>query len=124
LWGSRLGDPPRDEWLNLPVEFRGKGAAGAMAWARLGKLVESVDIWAGALKPGAVIQTWKVAGDYERVRDGLDPHNIGHSFIFLRYTRVGSGITGMRVADQGFISGRNVRKGEWGYWVGANIFCG
>ena len=40
----------------------------------------------GKLKPGAVIQTWVDAGDHDTVRDGKEPQDYGHSFIFLNYT--------------------------------------
>jgi hypothetical protein len=126
LWGSLMGNNMEDrlEWLALPEEYRGKGAAGAMVWDGRGELVESGDIWAGKLKPGAVIQVWRDGRDPDRVKEGRVPESIGHSFIFLKYTKVGSGITGMKVADQGFFRvGQTVRRGDWGYWVGANIFC-
>ena len=121
LWGSFM--TPLETWMKLPEQYRGKGAAGAMAWANLGFLIEGTDIWSGRLKPGAVIQTWRNRRDYERVRDGKLPSSYGHSFIFLSYVRNGRSIRGMKIADQGFQSSRTLKRGEYGYWVGANTLC-
>jgi hypothetical protein len=119
LWSSYVG--AGKAWFDLPEQYRGKGAAGAMAYKGWGTLVEGVDIWAGKLKPGAVIQTWVDAADYPRVRDGKPSEGTGHSFIFLHYVRSGKSITGMVIADQGYQSGAPLKKGDYGYWVGANI---
>ena len=121
LWGSFM--KPLDTWLKLPKAYRGKGAAGAMAWANLGFLIEERDIWSGRLKSGAVIQTWRHHRDYERVRDGKEPKSYGHSFIFLSYVRNGKSIVGIKMADQGFQSDSTLKRGEYGYWVGANTLC-
>ncbi|WP_372894707.1 LysM peptidoglycan-binding domain-containing protein [Stieleria sp.] len=123
LWGSFI-NTKTNSWFNLPEKYRGKGAAGAMAYAKLGTLVEQQGIWAGNLKPGAVIQTWSTKSNYELVRDNKRPRGIGHSFIFLRYSTSGGNIVGMHIADQGY-QGRNVlSRGHWGYWVGANLVKG
>lgn len=119
LWGSLIS--PKKTWLELPEEYRGKGAPGAMASVGLGTLVNSDGIWAGNLQPGAVIQTWAVASDYEQVRDGGGPTSYGHSFIFLNYIYSGSAISGIAIADQGYQSSRPLTKGDYGYWVGANL---
>ena len=37
------------------------------------------------------------------------------------YVKTGNAFTGMVIADQGFQSGRALKKEEYGYWVGANI---
>jgi hypothetical protein len=119
LWGSLI--QYADAWKKLPEKYRGKGAAGAVASIGLGTLVDAADIWAGKLMPGAVLQTWVNAGDFERVRDGKAPTSYGHSFIFLNYVYKGSAISGLAIADNGF-QGRDVlAKGEYGYWVGANL---
>jgi hypothetical protein len=60
-----------------------------MAYAGLGTLVDSDAIWAGKLEPGAVIQTWAVASDYGRVKNGQKPTSYGHSFLFLNYVYSG-----------------------------------
>jgi hypothetical protein len=94
-----------------------------MAWANLGFLIEETEIWSGRLKPGAVIQTWRRRRDYERVRDGKEPKSYGHSFIFLSYVRNGGSIVGIKMADQGWQSSATLKRGEYGYWVGANTLC-
>jgi len=114
---------PQKTWRDLPEEYRGKGAAGAMAWAGLGTLVESDGIWGGLLKPGAVVQVWKHPDDFERVKSGnaVVDGSYGHSFIFLHYTYVGSTIDGMVIADQGYQNSRPVARGEYAYWIAANL---
>jgi hypothetical protein len=119
IWSSHIGDGVR--WKTLPEKYRGKGAAGAMAMKGWGTLVEGPDIWAGKLKPGAVIQAWKNAGDHDKVRDGDSRGVSGHSFIFLHYVKTGSSITGMVIADQGYQSGSPLKRTKYAYWVGANI---
>jgi hypothetical protein len=119
LWSSHIGDGKR--WRTLPEKYRGKGAAGAMAWKGWGTLVEGPDIWAGKLKRGAVIQAWDDARDHDKVRDGNAQGVGGHSFIFLHYVKSGSLITGMVIADQGYQSGKPLKRSDYGYWVGANI---
>ncbi|MDQ6436449.1 hypothetical protein RB623_20560 [Mesorhizobium sp. LHD-90] len=119
LWSSYIG--VGKAWFDLPEKYRGKGAAGAIAYKGWGTLVEGVDIWAGKLKPGAVIQAWGDAADYPRVRDGKASESGGHSFIFLHYVKSGTTITGMVIADQGYQNGSPLKKGDYGYWVGANI---
>lgn len=119
LWGSLIQF--KNRWLKLPEEYRGKGAAGAMAWAGRGTLVEMEDIWAGKLKPGAVIQTWTNRDDFDRVQAGGSATDSGHSFIFLNYIYDGSAITGMAVADQGNKDLKPLVQGVYGYWVGANL---
>jgi hypothetical protein len=123
LWGSYIA--PKKTWLELPEEYRGKGAAGAMAWARAGELVGSDGIWSGALEPGAVIQTWKSPGDFEDVKSGdaVVDGSYGHSFIFLNYAYSGSAISGIVIADQGYQSDEPLVKGDYAYWVGANLLA-
>lgn len=119
LWGSI--NKPLDSWLEIDESYRGKGAAGAMAWADLGTLVDESEIWRGALLPGAVIQVWGSADTYEKVRDG-EAADIGHSFIHLNYVYEGGAIIGMAVADQSYygVDELATRTG-WGWWVGANL---
>ncbi len=121
LWGSYIA--PKKTWLELPEEYRAKGAAGAMAWAGMGTLVDSDGIWRGDLTPGAVIQVWRSAADFDLVKEGnaVVDGSYGHSFFFLNYVKAGSSITGIVIADQGFQSGDPLSKGEYAYWVGANL---
>jgi hypothetical protein len=117
LWGSHI--EPKKTWLDLPEEYRGKGAAGAMAWAKIGTLVDSDGIWRGDLKPGAVIQVWKSPADFDRVKQGdaVVDGSYGHSFIFLNYSYSGSAISGIVIADQGYQDGDPLAKGEYSYWA-------
>ena len=119
LWGSYID--PKKTWLDLPEFYRGKGAAGAMAYEGLGRLVDSNGIWRGDLEPGAVIQTWHDAADVDRVRDGDLPVSYGHSFIFLNYVYTGSAISGIAMADQGYQNSAPLAQGDYGFWVGANL---
>src|SRR5262249_17626487 len=48
LWYSYIND--KRTWLSLPWEYRGAGAAGAMAYSGLGRLVDQAGIWAGKLQ--------------------------------------------------------------------------
>jgi hypothetical protein len=92
-----------------------------MAYIGLASLVDGAGIWRGELQEGAVLQAWKVAADYYRVRDGDAPGSYGHSFIFLNYLHSDTAITGMRIADQGFLGDRPfVTRGEFALWFGAN----
>ena len=75
-------------WWSLPEKYRGKGNAGAIAYAGMGTLVDTSGIWGGQLRPGALMQVWRFKEDYEQVVRGadvkkLDPY--GHSFIFISY---------------------------------------
>ncbi|MCA9091263.1 MAG: hypothetical protein KDA90_21825 [Planctomycetaceae bacterium] len=124
IWASK--NDPQSSWIVVDVNYRGKGAAGAMASIGMGTLVEGDDIWNGKLQPGAVIQTWKLRSDFERVRDGKVPQDIGHSFIFLRYAKDSSDkITGMLIADQGtdWCEPNQIKESQFEYWVAANIRC-
>lgn len=117
LWGSLIAQPA---WKNVPEAYRGLGAAGAVVWAGHGTLVDGVGIWRGDLEPGAVIQVWGSDADFESVKKGKSAY--GHSFVFLNYIYTGSAITGMAIADQGYQSGDPLPRGEWGVWIGANLF--
>lgn len=122
LWAMK--NDPKSTWLNLPQEYRGKGSAGAMTHLGRGSLVDKSSIWNGGLLPGALVQTWKLQSDFERVRDGDPATNIGHSFIFLEYVKNGSTIIGMKIADQGTgWDDGTLASGTFDYWVGANLTC-
>ncbi|WP_379934041.1 hypothetical protein [Maribacter chungangensis] len=112
-------------WRSLPKKFRGKGNAGAIAYAGMGTLVDSAEIWSGQLRPGALMQVWRFKEDYEQVVRGtdvkkLDPY--GHSFIFIGYVRDENHIiTGLRIADQGFQSYRPLIPRDYEVWWGVNL---
>ncbi len=112
-------------WRSLPEVYRGKGNAGAIAYAGMGTLVNTSEIWSGELKPGALVQVWRFKDDYEEVVRGtnvkkLDPY--GHSFIFIRYERDEENkITGLIIADQGFQSYRPLIPRDYEVWWGVNL---
>lgn len=112
-------------WRSLPVEYRGKGNAGAIAYAGMGTLVDSTGIWNGQLNPGALMQVWRYKEDYKQVVQGanvkkLDPY--GHSFIFIGYVRdENETITGLKIADQGFQSYRPLVPRDYDVWWAVNL---
>jgi hypothetical protein len=113
------------KWQSLPEEYRGKGNAGAIAYAGMGTLVDTPGIWAGQLRPGALMQVWRYTEDYEQVVQGvdvikLDPY--GHSFIFISYVRdEHNTIVGLNIADQGFQSYRPIVPRDYDVWWGVNL---
>ncbi|SEK54860.1 hypothetical protein SAMN04488008_101689 [Maribacter orientalis] len=112
-------------WRSLPEEYRGKGNAGAIAYAGMGTLVDSMGIWNGQLRPGALMQVWRFKDDYEKVVQGvnvkkLDPY--GHSFIFISYVRdEEKAIIGLNIADQGFQSYRPLIPRDYEVWWAVNL---
>lgn len=113
------------EWRNLPRKYRAKGNAGALAIAGLGKMIDTKGIWSGKLRPGALVQAWRLREDYERVRRGaeiLDFDPYGHSFIFLGYELDDKGvIQGLRIADQGHQGYRPLVPRDYEVWWGVNV---
>ncbi len=113
------------EWRSLPEEYRGKGNAGAIAYAGMGTLVDTTGIWSGQLRPGALMQVWWHKEDYEKVVRGvnvkkLDPY--GHSFIFISYVRdANNEIIGLKIADQGFQSYRPLLPRDYEVWWAVNL---
>ncbi|GAA4808536.1 hypothetical protein GCM10023330_14030 [Litoribaculum gwangyangense] len=112
-------------WRSLPEKYRGKGNAGAIAYAGMGTLIDSTGIWGGALKPGALMQVWRYEEDYEKVVQGvnvkkLDPY--GHSFIFISYVcNEKNDIIGLEIADQGFQSYRPILPRDYEVWWAVNL---
>ncbi|WP_149303141.1 hypothetical protein [Pareuzebyella sediminis] len=113
------------DWRSLPEKYRGKGNAGALAYAGMGTLVDSSGIWSGQLRPGALMQVWRFKEDYERVAEGVDVKKIdpyGHSFIFISYVRdEKNAIVGLKIADQGFQSYRPLIPRDYEVWWGVNL---
>lgn len=114
------------DWKSLPETYRGKGNAGAIAYAGMGTLIDSTGIWGGQLKPGALMQVWRYKEDYEQVVKGtdvkkLDPY--GHSFIFIDYVRDtnNNAIVGLKIADQGFQSYRPLIPRDYDVWWAVNL---
>jgi hypothetical protein len=80
IWGTLVA---QKGWDDVPDEYKGRGAAGAMAYAGLATLVDQQGVWRGDLEPGAVIQVWKTEAEFENAKNGKSA--FGHSFIFLNY---------------------------------------
>lgn len=112
-------------WRSLPKKYRGKGNAGAIAYAGMGKLVDWFGIWSGELKPGAMMQVWKHRKDYEKVVRGVNKKDFdpfGHSFIFIGYVRDDKNkIVGIRIADQGYQSYRPLVPDDYEVWWAVNL---
>jgi hypothetical protein len=112
-------------WRSLPIKYRGKGNAGAIAYAGMGTLVDWFGIWSGKLKPGAPMQVWKHRKDYEKVVRGVSKKNFdpfGHSFIFISYVRNEKGeIIGIKIADQGYQSYRLLVPDDYEVWWAVNL---
>ncbi len=112
-------------WRSLPERYRGKGNAGAIAYAGMGTLVDAIGVWGGQLRPGALMQVWRFKDDYEQVVQGVDVKELdpyGHSFIFIGYVRNEKNeITGLEIADQGFQSYRPLRPSDYEVWWGVNL---
>lgn len=112
-------------WRSLPIKYRGKGNAGAIAYAGMGTLVGRDGIWSGELRPGAPMQVWRFKDDYEDVVKGVDKKNFdpyGHSFIFIGYLRNEKNeIIGIRIADQGFQSYRPLLPRDYEVWWAVNL---
>ncbi|MBT2162792.1 hypothetical protein [Zobellia barbeyronii] len=113
------------EWRSLPEEYRGKGNAGAIAYAGMGTLVDASGIWSGQLRPGALMQVWRYEEDYEKVVQGVDVKKLdpyGHSFVFISYVRDDkNAIIGLRIADQGFQSYRPLVPRDYEVWWAVNL---
>ena len=112
-------------WHSLPNDYRGKGSAGAIAYAGMGTLMNGEEIWDGKLKPGAPMQVWKHRKDYEVVARGIntkDYYAYGHSFIFMGYVRnENHDIIGIRIADQGYQSYRALKPYDYEVWWAVNL---
>ncbi len=112
-------------WRSLPEKYRGKGNAGAIAYAGMGTLVDGSGIWSGELRPGAPMQVWRHRNDYEKVVRGVNHKNFdpfGHSFIFIGYVRDEKNeITGIRIADQGYQGYRPLLPNDYEVWWAVNL---
>ncbi|WP_281541202.1 hypothetical protein [Maribacter aestuarii] len=116
---------PQQGWRSLPEKYRGKGNAGAIAYAGMGTLVDSSGIWSGQLRPGALMQVWRLKEDYELVVQGVDVKKLdpyGHSFIFMDYVYDKDNvIVGIKIADQGFQSYRPLVPSDYEVWWAVNL---
>jgi len=101
LAGNQYG---HRNWSKIPVEYRGKGLAGALVHSKLATFVDNV--WDGGLKAGAAVQYYTSKENYDNVRDGKAiTTGYGHSVLFKEYTygldaNGKQEITGMVVHDQ------------------------
>ncbi len=136
LWSSHVDDA--DRWKKIDAKYRASGPPGALASKELGELVNHDEIWAGNLKPGAIIQIWDIY-DAKKVPTGVRangvkvfngihkaekvPDYMGHVFIFLKYERdAANKIIGMRIADQGTgWDAEIVKRSTFGLWIGVNL---
>lgn len=118
-----------DRLLDMPEQYRGTGAAGALVYAGLGKFVSESDIWAGKLEPGAAIQVWGNRKDFDLMRAGRIKENgkwrrindsdasfFGTSFIFIRYDTD----TNDRMLVRHFGGSEWKSKASFEKWVAAN----
>ncbi|MGK0495541.1 MAG: hypothetical protein ACJAU2_001933 [Maribacter sp.] len=116
---------PHQRWRSLPEKYRGKGNAGAIAYAGMGTLVDTSGIWSGQLRPGALMQVWRFKEDYEQVVQGVDVKKLdpyGHSFIFMSYVHdEDNTIIGIKIADQGFQSYRLLIPRDYEVWWAVNL---
>jgi Domain of unknown function (DUF4157) len=115
--------------LDVPEEYRGTGAAGALVYAGLGRFVSESDIWAGKLEPGAALQVWgnrkdfnlmragriKEDGKWRRINDS-DGSFSGTSFVFIRYDTD----TNERMLVRHFGGSEWKSKSWYEVWVAAN----
>jgi hypothetical protein len=112
-------------WRSLPEKYRGKGNAGAIAYAGMGTLVDSLGIWSGQLRPGALMQVWRHKEDYEKVVRGVNVEKLdsyGHSFIFISYVcNEKNEIIGLKIADQGFQSSNPLIPKNYEVWWAVNL---
>jgi hypothetical protein len=82
---------------NIPDDYRGKGAAGALELAGLGNLVKNV--WFD-LEPGAILQFWTDQQAYINVKNGANGDTDGgHVAIFVGY-QLFQGNIAIQYADQ------------------------
>ena len=123
LYNSATSRAPK--WRTLPRKYRGKGNAGALTMANFGDLVDKKGIWRGKLRPGALVQVWRLAEDFKKVRRGAKVSNFdpyGHSFVFLNYEINEKGeIEGIKIADQGYQSYRSLVPRDYEVWWGVNL---
>jgi RHS repeat-associated protein len=115
IFGSNVDSK---DWMDLPNEYRAKGAAGAIAYAKLGELVNDNNLGSG-LKPGAVLQIWRTDGTWDKVFKGktLTDGEQGHSAIFLGYNQDGT----WKIADQYGINESYKISPGWQIF-GANLY--
>lgn len=102
--------------VEVDEKYRGTGAAGGLVYLGVGEFVSQDDIWnKRALKPGAAMQVWKKQSDLDNLKNGEAPKSWGTSFVFLKY----EGDDTMKVLHYNRID--RMQKGDFEFWVGANL---
>jgi hypothetical protein len=104
-------------------EYRGTGAAGALAFAGQGDLITDQDaIWTD-LKPGAALQTWAKQEAYDELQEAKgDVHATdakaffnGTSAVFLNY------VDEETMAVLHWDQVEHWKKDRWAVFIGANL---
>lgn len=124
LWGNLIQTAAsKTNWKDLPEAYRGYGCAGAAAWYWDDvSLVPGPKIWAGELKPGAVMQGWHKSKYYQQCKKGIQPSSSeGHAMVFVDYKKKNEKIIGIDVADNGYRMHRGVMLSDFPVLVGANL---
>jgi hypothetical protein len=115
---------------DVDLEYRGTGAAGAVVYAGLATFVPEADIWAGKLRPGALIQVWGSTAAYDMLRQAEitdakgqkrritkdDADYYGTSMVFVSY-----GKTNEELILRHFDGTETHEKGDYDKWVAANL---
>jgi hypothetical protein len=110
ILGSRV-----EHMKDVPEEYRGKGAAGALVFLGKGEFV--ADVWKD-LKPGAALQVWRHAEAVDKLKEGEEGDEdtyYGTSAVFLEYTDDGNA---MKVLHWNGVETWD--KSRWGLIIGAN----
>jgi len=121
LWGNLIEiATSKTKWTELPEAYRGFGCAGAAAWYWSDvTLVRGPKIWAGALRPGALLQGWhRPQSHQQRI---TRPEGVGHAMVFVEYQKLNGTIIGLKVADNGYRMQQGVTRSDFSVLVGANL---
>lgn len=117
--------------LQVDLDYRGSGAAGALVYLGLGHFILEDHIWSGLLVPGAALQVWAHRTSYELLRTGEiedastkkmrpltkdDADFFGTSAVFVRYTDE----TFENVEVRHFGRTEKWSKSDWEVWIAAN----
>ena len=116
--------------MDIELQYRATGAAGALVYSGQGTFVTEADIWAGKLQTGAAMQVWADKDAYDLLRKGEftgkdgktrpikkgDANFLGTSYVFLRYDDK----TNDKMLVRHHSGVEWVSKSEWAVWVAAN----
>lgn len=104
---------------DLLLEFRATGSAGLAVYLGLGEFVTEADIWAGKLKPGAVLQVWGSQKSYDSMRAATTSGEkfYGTNFVFVRYdTETNERMLTRHMGETEWMS-----KSDYAVWIAANM---